>query len=180
MRGKRTKFNFTCTARELSSILFLCITKTKITALPPSKHALKLSDIGTTLLSSNLPLVIFLFYTGVRLPLNWCVQTKESSGNEKEVYLVELDATSNEYNKVAEGIRKPASISITKIERVQNPGLYKAYVVKKDQMEQKNGANEKLLFHGTAQGSCSSISTFGFNRSYCGKNGKSSIKHDGG
>ena len=180
MRGKRTKFNFTRTARELSSILFLCITKTKITALPPSKHALKLSDFGTTLLSSNLPLVIFLFYTGVPLPLNWCVQPKESSGNEKEVHLVELDATSNEYNKVAEGIRKTASISITKVERVQNPGLYKAYVVKKEQMEQKNGANEKLLFHGTAQGSCSSISTFGFNRSYCGKNGKSSIKHDEG
>ena len=180
MHGKRTKFNFTCTARELSSILFLCITKTKIAALPPSKHALKLSDIGTTLLSANLPLVIFLFYTGVPLPLNWCVQPKESSGNEKEVHLVELDATSNEYNKVAEGIRKTASISITKIERVQNPGLYKVYVVKKDQMEQKNGANEKLLFHGTAQESCSSISTFGFNRSYCGKNGKSSIKHDEG
>ena len=177
MRGKRTKFNFTRTARELSSILFLCITKTKITALPPSKHALKLSDIGTTLLSSNLPLVVFLFYTGIPLPLNWCVQPKESSGNEKEVHLVELDATSNEYNKVAEGIRKTASISITKIERVQTPGLYKAYAVKKEQMEQKNshGANEKLLFHGTAEVSCSSISTFGFNRSYCAKNGKSSI-----
>ena len=39
-------------------------------------------------------------------------------------------------------------------------------------MEQKNGANEKFLFHGTAQGSCSSINKFGFNRSYCGKNGK--------
>ena len=128
-----------------------------------------------------------MFYTGVQLPLNWCVQPKESSGNEKEVHLVELDPTSNEYNKVAEGIRKTTSISITKIERVQTPGLYKAYVVKKDQMEQKNGANEKLLFHGTAQGSCSSISKFGFNRSYCGKNGKSSInkskplfKHDEG
>ena len=123
-----------------------------------------------------------MFYTGVPLPLKWCVQPKESSGNEKEFHLVELDPTSNEYNKVAEEIRKTASISVTKIERVQNPGLYKAYVVKKEQMEQKNGhgANEKLLFHGTAQGSCSSISTFGFNRSYCGKNGKSSIKHDEG
>ena len=121
-----------------------------------------------------------MFYTGVPLPLNWCVQPKESSGTEKDVYLVELDPTSNsnEYNKVAEGIRKTASITITKIERVQNPGLYKAYVVKKDQMEQKNGANEKLLFHGTAQESCSSISTFGFNRSYCGKNGKSSINQN--
>ena len=166
-----TKFNFTRIASDLSSILFLCITKTKITAL-------KLSHIGITLMSSNLPLFIFLLYTGVPLPDNWCVQPKESSGNEKEVHLVELDPTSNEYNKVAEGIRKTAAISITKIERVQNPGLYKAYVVKKDQMEQKNGANEKLLFHGTAQESCSSISTFGFNRSYCGKNGKSSINQN--
>ena len=121
-----------------------------------------------------------MFYTGVPLPLNWYVQPKNSSGTEKDVYLVELDPTNNpiEYNKIAEGIRKTASITITKIERVQNPGLYKAYVVKKDQMEQKNGANEKLLFHGTAQESCSSISTFGFNRSYCWKNGKSSINQN--
>ena len=121
-----------------------------------------------------------MFYTGVPLPLNWCVQPKESSGTEKDVYLVELDPTnnSNEYNKVAEGIRKTASITITKIERVQNPGLYEAYVVKKEQMEQKNGANEKLLFHGTTQESCSSISTFGFNISYCWKNGKSSINQN--
>ena len=129
-------------------------------------------------MNNNYLYLIFLFYTGVPLPDNWCVQPKESSGNEKEVHLVELDPTSNEYNKVAEGIRKTAAISITKIERVQNPGLYKAYVVKKDQMEQKNGANEKLLFHGTAQESCSSISTFGFNRSFCGKNGKLSINQN--
>ena len=129
-------------------------------------------------MNNNYLYLIFLFYTGVPLPDNWCVQTKESSGNKKEVHLVELDPTGNEYNKVAEGIRKTAAISITKIERVQNPGLYKAYVVKKDQMEQKNGANEKLLFHGTAQGSCSAINTFGFSRSYCGNNGKSSINQN--
>ena len=88
--------------------------------------------------------------------------------------MVKLDPTSNptEYNRVADEIRKTASINITKIERVQNPGLYRAYMVKKDQMEQKNGANEKFLFHGTAQGSWSSINKFGINRSYCGKNGK--------
>ena len=88
--------------------------------------------------------------------------------------MVKLDPTSNptEYNRVADEIRKTASITITKIERVQNPGLYRAYMVKKDQMEQKNGANEKFLFHGTAQGSCSLLNKFGFNRSYCRKNGK--------
>lgn len=88
--------------------------------------------------------------------------------------MVALDPASNptEYNRVADEIKKTASVNITKIERVQNPGLYRAYMVKKDQMEQRNGANEKFLFHGTAQGSCSSINKFGFNRSYCGKNGK--------
>ena len=102
------------------------------------------------------------------------MQPKDSSGKEQEVHLVQLDpvSNSNEYNKVADEIRKTASINITKIERVQNPGLYRAYVVKKEQMEQKNGANEKFLFHGTAKDSCSSINKFGFNRSYCGKNGK--------
>ena len=33
------------------------------------------------------------------------------------------------------------SINSTKIERAQNPGLYRAYMVKKDQLEQKNGAS---------------------------------------
>ena len=37
-------------------------------------------------------------------------------------------------------IHMSCSINSTKIERVQNPGLYRAYMVKKDQMEQKNGA----------------------------------------
>ena len=113
-------------------------------------------------------------HVGIPLPVEWSVQPKDSSGKEKDVYLVQLDPINhaNEYNKVADEIKKTTSVTITKIERVQNPGLYRAYMVKKDQMDQKSGGNEKFLFHGTAQGSCSSISKFGFNRSYCGKNGK--------
>ena len=102
------------------------------------------------------------------------MQPKDSTGKEKEVHLVELNPINNatEYSKVVDEIKKTASVTITKIERVQNPGLYRAYLVKRDQMDQKNGSNEKFLFHGTAKGSCSSINTFGFNRSYCGKNGR--------
>lgn len=113
-------------------------------------------------------------YAGVPLPLEWSVQPKDSSGKEKDVHLVQLNPIiqATEYNKVADEIKKTASITITKIERVQNPGLYRAYVVRKDQMDQKKGGNEKFLFHGTAQGSVSSINKFGFNRSYCGKNGE--------
>lgn len=78
----------------------------------------------------------------------------------------------NEYKKVADEVLKTSSITITKIQRVQNPTLYRVYMVRKDQMEQKKGSNERTLFHGTAEGSCASINKTGFNRSYCGKNGK--------
>jgi len=111
---------------------------------------------------------------GIPLPVEWSVQPKDSLGKEKDVHLVQLDPINHakEYSRVADEIKKTASITITKIERVQNPGLYRAYMVRKDQMDQKSGGNEKFLFHGTAQGSCSSINKFGFNRSYCGKNGE--------
>lgn len=78
----------------------------------------------------------------------------------------------NEYKKVADEVHKTSPITITKIQRIQNPALYRVYMVKKDQMEQKKGSNERTLFHGTAEGSCASINKTGFNRSYCGKNGK--------
>ena len=99
------------------------------------------------------------------------MQPKDDSGKEKEVHLVPLDPNANEYKKVADRLCKTCHVTIIKIERVQNPSLYRAYVVKREQMEHKNSSNEKLLFHGTAGDSCPSISTFGFNRSYCGKNG---------
>ena len=77
----------------------------------------------------------------------------------------------NEYKKIADEVAKTSPITITKIQRVQNPTLYRVYMVRKEQMEQKKGSNEKTLFHGTAEGSCASINKTGFNRSYCGKNG---------
>ena len=79
---------------------------------------------------------------------------------------------SNEYKRVEGEVLKTVNITIIKIERVQNPALYRVYMVRKEQMEQKKGSNEKILFHGTAEYSCKSINKFGFNRSYCGKNGK--------
>ena len=115
-----------------------------------------------------------LFPTGVPLPDGWSIQPKDSSGKEKDVHLVQLCPSKNavEFNRVADEVKKTASITISKIERVQNPGLYRSYVVKKDQMDKKNGSNEKFLFHGTGKSSCSTINSYGFNRSYSGKNGE--------
>ena len=112
------------------------------------------------------------FQSGVPLPIEWDMHPKDGSGKEKEVHLVPLDPNANEYKKVADEVRKTSTVAIIKIERVQTPGLYRSYMVKKEQMEHKNGSNEKTLFHGTAGDSCPTINKFGFNRSYCGKNGK--------
>lgn len=61
-----------------------------------------------------------------------------------------------------------------KIERVQNPYLWRNYSIKKQHMEMKNGHqnNERRLFHGTSQPTIDHINHNGFNRSYAGKNGK--------
>ena len=81
-----------------------------------------------------------------------------------------------EYKKIADEVAKTSPVTITKIQRVQNPTQYRVYMVRKDQMEQKKGSNEQTLFHGTAESSCASINKTGFNRSYCGKNGMFQLK----
>ena len=98
---------------------------------------------------------------------------KDSSGKEEEALLVPLDPVThaNEYKRIVDKVHKTSSITITKIQRVQNPTQYRVYMVRKDQMEQKKRSNERILFHGAAAGSCTSINKTGFNRSYCGKNG---------
>ena len=79
-----------------------------------------------------------------------------------------------EYDEVKALVHKTATLDIKKIERVQNPTLFKPYIVRKRAMDVKNGANEMRLFHGTTAGTCDKINAFGFNRSCSGsKNGKS-------
>lgn len=58
----------------------------------------------------------------------------------------------------------------SQIERVQNPYFWKAYQIKKCEMDKKNGSrkNEKKLFHGTSKESLTLINKHGFNRSYAG------------
>ena len=70
-----------------------------------------------------------------------------------------------------------ASLAITtpnaeviKIERIQNPRLYQIYEGQKKKMI--NGGNEMKLYHGTARSAVENINNTGFNRAYCGKNGK--------
>ncbi|NXB17225.1 PAR14 polymerase, partial [Rhagologus leucostigma] len=84
---------------------------------------------------------------------------------------VELKPASREYKDVQERFLQTCqSFKIEKIERVQNPYFWKAYQIKKCEMDKKNGTrkNEKLLFHGTSKESLTLINKHGFNRSYAG------------
>jgi hypothetical protein len=64
----------------------------------------------------------------------------------------------------------PKNAEVVKIERIQNPRLYQIYEEQKKKMS--NGGNEMRLFHGTAKTAVENINTAGFNRGFCGKNGK--------
>ncbi|NWU52151.1 PAR14 polymerase, partial [Dromas ardeola] len=85
--------------------------------------------------------------------------------------IVELKPETREYRDVQEKFMKTSqSLKIEKIERVQNPFLWKTYQIKKREMDNKNGNidNQRLLFHGTSKESLTLINNYGFNRSYAG------------
>nr|XP_020635228.1 poly [ADP-ribose] polymerase 14-like isoform X1 [Pogona vitticeps] len=101
------------------------------------------------------------------LPPNW----EDMKGSHVKVVL--LQPTTQEYQHVETAFRTRCPTQrIEKIERVQNPYLWRLYQVKKKELDKKNGHtnNEKLLFHGTPGSSLSQINHTGFNRSYAGKN----------
>ncbi|NXW86314.1 PAR14 polymerase, partial [Alopecoenas beccarii] len=85
--------------------------------------------------------------------------------------IVELKPETREYRDVQERFLKTCpSFRIEKIERIQNPFLWKAYQIKKCGMDKRNSNrnNERLLFHGTNKESLDMINNHGFNRSYAG------------
>ncbi|XP_062390420.1 poly(ADP-ribose) polymerase family member 14-related sequence 1 isoform X2 [Sardina pilchardus] len=83
-----------------------------------------------------------------------------------------LQNNNQEYVTVQNLFLQSCRNAILKIERVQNPYLWKNYEIKKQAMEVKNGHknNERQLFHGTSQPTINHINQNGFNRSYAGKN----------
>uniref|UniRef100_A0A663N989 Poly [ADP-ribose] polymerase n=1 Tax=Athene cunicularia TaxID=194338 RepID=A0A663N989_ATHCN len=99
------------------------------------------------------------------LPATW------DDMQDQRLKIVELKPQTREYKDVQERFLKTCqSFKIEKIERVQNPFFWKAYKIKKCEMDNKNGNtnNERLLFHGTSKESLTLINNHGFNRSYAG------------
>ncbi|KAM6398598.1 protein mono-ADP-ribosyltransferase PARP14 [Pluvialis apricaria] len=103
----------------------------------------------------------------IELPAQW------EDMQEERVKLVNLKPSCREYQEVQNKFKKTCpSFVIEKIERIQNPFLWQTYQIKKKSLCTKNKYqnNEKLLFHGTAASSLSTINYNGFNRGFAGKN----------
>ncbi|XP_051767293.1 protein mono-ADP-ribosyltransferase PARP15-like isoform X2 [Ctenopharyngodon idella] len=102
------------------------------------------------------------------LPSHW----EDMKG--KPVVLVKLRVGSKEYAEVVKKFRRTSlSSNIIEIERVQNRALWKNYMIKKEELEDKNKHknNEKRLFHGTGPDNTDQINHHGFNRSFAGIHG---------
>ncbi|XP_071089495.1 protein mono-ADP-ribosyltransferase PARP14-like [Haliotis cracherodii] len=95
----------------------------------------------------------------------------ETMGASENLNVCRMSPDNAEYRSVA-GSFSSANRTIIKIERVQNKSLYKQYMAKKEEFRGRHSTikQERQLWHGTATAAIPSINSYGFNRSYCGKN----------
>ncbi|NWH50351.1 PAR12 polymerase, partial [Fregata magnificens] len=88
---------------------------------------------------------------------------------------VEISNTTSEYNKIKQlFLQTMKSYNVLKIQRIQNPSLWKVFQWQKEQMKRENGGkevNEKLLFHGTKTTFVEAICVHNFDWRICGSNG---------
>ena len=109
-----------------------------------------------------------MFIIDIPLPDHWETQLPD-----KKVHSVLLSTVSAEYQQVVDHFRSKGGTfeRILKIERIQNPEWYKAYLVKKQPMNGEE--NEMKLFHGTEAANVPFINANNFIRNYAGRHGKS-------
>ena len=108
------------------------------------------------------------------------------TGRDVACHLVKLHTSSSEYKTVSSAfestmgtpspgkfVRVPGMSTpyqgIIKIERIQNPKLYRTFMAAKKSMDKENPprcVNERKLFHGCPPDVYSKIYTEGFNRSF--------------
>ncbi|NXN17836.1 PAR12 polymerase, partial [Indicator maculatus] len=88
---------------------------------------------------------------------------------------VVISNTSSEYDRIKQlFLQTMKNYKVLKIERIQNPSLWKVFQWQKEQMKRENGGkdvDEKLLFHGTKRSFVESICLHNFDWRICGSNG---------
>ncbi|VDI06302.1 poly [ADP-ribose] polymerase 10/14/15 [Mytilus galloprovincialis] len=105
------------------------------------------------------------------MPSNWTAMDPNEN-----IKIVTLQPADKEYQDVVKDFQTNMAEnynSIVKMEKIQNRTLQQQYAAKKKSMDSTNAKgnnNELKLWHGTAMEAVDSINTYGFNRSYCGKN----------
>ncbi|XP_028392679.1 protein mono-ADP-ribosyltransferase PARP15-like [Dendronephthya gigantea] len=109
----------------------------------------------------------------VPVPDYWYPQPRDKSGKEVAVHLVTLNPNNPSQQKKHKNIsdhfyQTAGNQRIQHIQRVQNPSLFKHYLMKKQSLDEKIGSNKKFLFHGTRGDKVSEINKTGPNRSYAG------------
>ena len=84
----------------------------------------------------------------------------------QDVYTVSLNKYTTEYDKISKQFYATAKgVTISRIERIQNPWLYRSYILSKERMEKTDGtSNERLLFHATSFRCVKSINSGGLKR----------------
>ena len=119
-----------------------------------------------------------LCFEGIPLPNYWAPMLPDPQTGKADSPLVNLTSDLPEYWDVARQFQLTVKDQIiTSIERVQNPLLYRMYMLKKEKMNEVSGGqnNEKKLFHGTEAKNVVKINSHGFNRSFVGEHGKATI-----
>ncbi|XP_041113997.1 protein mono-ADP-ribosyltransferase PARP12-like isoform X2 [Polyodon spathula] len=109
--------------------------------------------------------------TAMSIPSHW----DQGALPEFSYKLIELSKSSGEFQHV-EGLfkRTMAAATVHKIQRIQNPSLWKVFQWQKEQMKKKNGGesvDEKFLFHGTEQSLLDAICEQNFDWRICGVHG---------
>ncbi|NWU31735.1 PAR12 polymerase, partial [Dyaphorophyia castanea] len=88
---------------------------------------------------------------------------------------VVISNVTSEYNGIKQLFHQTMkNYSILKIQRIQNPSLWKVFQWQKEKMKKENGGKEvqeKLLFHGTDVNSIKTICAHNFDWRICGSNG---------
>ena len=116
--------------------------------------------------------IYFCFLAEIGVPDYWDPQPQDTNGKEIPLHIVHLDPSNNtdhmkEHKKISDSFLQTANnLTILKIERIQNPSLFKLYALKKQGMDEQDGSNEKFLYHGTSAQNVSDINQNGLNRSY--------------
>ena len=114
------------------------------------------------------------------LPSTWTAQPTDDKGNPKVCAYIEVKEGTAEYNDATQHFKQTLGknkdkVTISRVQRIQNPSEYMQYEALKTIWRQTTGADvkEEMLFHGTKKDSLDLICQTGFNRIFASEaNGK--------